>query len=705
MVQAQNAIRPYALVYSANIKGNTTVLGNSSMHIIDAFTNMPDTFQMNDIANPLNSAGGIGNTIYGNDFSNMQFIDIDENTNTYNSSAAQLILPAGNNTIKFARLYWGGRISNYALTLSTDTLRKVLIKNTNGTYVPILAAQNAVDIFQVTDTETIYQAYADITPYIQDLGSGNYTVANVPASTGYVGSGGNYAGWCMVVAYQNSNAPLNSIRIYDGYYQVFNNNGLPSNLQVNLTGLNVPENPLTAQDAVMTAMSWEGDGNLGATSTNPAGDYLRINNVTVTNITNPPDNFWNGSITKNGDYVHTKTPDYFNQMGIDIDEINVGIGYGIQPNANSVTIDFGTEADQYFPSMFAFSIRMKSPTVTIHKTVQDSDGDQMAGANEILNYTLSGKQIASTNAYRVFIVDTIPANCTYIPGSMLVTDGPGVVEGVQTDEQDLADMSYTGIAGNRQFVKFYMGQGATNNQGGILVPGNTYQVKFKVRAPATPASVINTGTVSASTFSGIEFIDQSTAVMGATGGPVPVQLISFSAALLPNNTALLQWVTAQEINCRNYVLQRSEDAVHFIDITQIEATGNMANTKTYQYTDHFLTAVNTLYYRLAMIDADGKMNFSPVIKLRLKNKGSEWMLVYPNPVTDELKIVFTSVQQQNTTIQVIDAAGKLVLKINRVAAKGENIFIIPNLSHLATGQYQLVLSQGSNKATQSFFKK
>lgn len=98
------------------------------MHIIDAFTNMPDTFQMNDIANPLNSAGSIGNTIYGNDFSNMQFIDIDENTNTYNSSAAQLILPAGNNTIKFARLYWGGRISNYALTLSTDTLRKVLIK-------------------------------------------------------------------------------------------------------------------------------------------------------------------------------------------------------------------------------------------------------------------------------------------------------------------------------------------------------------------------------------------------------------------------------------------------------------------------------------------------------------------------------------------------------------------------------------------------
>jgi len=704
-LHAQNAIRPYALVYSANIKGNTTVLGNSSMHIIDELTNMPDTFQMNDIANPLNSAGGIGNTIYGNDFSNMQFIDIDENTATYNSSTAQLNLPAGNNSIKFARLYWGGRILNDAIALSPDTLRKVLIKNTNGTYVSILAAQNAVDVFQVTDIETIYQAYADITPYIQDLGSGNYTVANVPATTGYVGSGGNYAGWCMVVAYQNSNSPLNSIRIYDGYYQVFNNNGLPSNLQVNLTGLNVPENPLAAEDAVMTAMSWEGDGNLGATGTNPAGDYLRINNVTVSNITNPPANFWNGSITKNGDYVHTKTPDYFNQMGIDIDEINVGIGYGIQPNANSVTIDFGTEADQYFPSMFAFSIRMKSPTVTIHKTVQDSDGDNMAGPNEILNYTLSGKQIATTNAYRVFIVDTIPVNCTYIPGSMIVTDGPGVVEGVQTDAQDFADMSYTGFAGNRQFVKFFMGQGATNNQGGILVPGNTYQVKFKVRAPAIPSSVVNTGIVSASTLSGIEFIDQSTAVIGATGGPVPVQLVSFSASLLPNNTAMLHWEIAQEINCRNYVLQKSEDAVHFIDVTEVNATGVTGNNKTYQYNDHFSISTNTIYYRLAIIDLDGKMSFSPVITLRLKNNGSDVMMVYPNPVLDDLKIIFTSTSKENAIISIIDAAGKIVLQKNRLAVKGENIFMIPGLSHLASGLYQLELKQGSNAETHSFLKK
>ena len=67
------------------------------------------------------------------------------------------------------------------------------------------------------------------------------------------------------------------------------------------------------------------------------------------NATNQSDNPWNGTITDNGVHVTTKNPNYTNQMGIDIDQFDVGTGYGILPNANSVTLEFGTEADQYFP--------------------------------------------------------------------------------------------------------------------------------------------------------------------------------------------------------------------------------------------------------------------------------------------------------------------------------------------------------------------
>ncbi|HEV2832576.1 MAG TPA: hypothetical protein VGW31_11405, partial [Hanamia sp.] len=103
--QAQQ--RNYRLVYSENLKGGTTMFGNSLMQISDdGEANMT---KMND-----NSANG--NSYYGNDYENMQYIDIDGSTGngnvTRNSSSSDLILPGGINTIKLARLYWGGRVTN-----------------------------------------------------------------------------------------------------------------------------------------------------------------------------------------------------------------------------------------------------------------------------------------------------------------------------------------------------------------------------------------------------------------------------------------------------------------------------------------------------------------------------------------------------------------------------------------------------------------
>src|ERR1019366_10521443 len=103
MLHAQ--ARNYNLVYSDNIKGGTSIFGNTLLQVINKDT--VNTIKMND-----NSANG--NSIYGNDNENMKDIDIDGNSGygsvTINSSSSDLILPPGNNVIKLAHLYWGGRI-------------------------------------------------------------------------------------------------------------------------------------------------------------------------------------------------------------------------------------------------------------------------------------------------------------------------------------------------------------------------------------------------------------------------------------------------------------------------------------------------------------------------------------------------------------------------------------------------------------------
>jgi hypothetical protein len=322
-----------------------------------------------------------------------------------NATSADLILPAGTNTIKFARLYWGGRLENTVITSAPDTLRKVKIrKGSSGAYASILAPISSVDQYAISLTEVAYQSYVDIKPFIQANGAGTYTVADIPLAAGAMNNGGHYGGWCIMIAYENTALPFTSVRIYDGFSRVYNL-GAPVTQLVTLTGLNVPNNPLILSDAVMSTMVWEGDGNLAATAGNPAGDYIKLNSIPVSNTVNPVTNFWNGSISKNGAFVNTKNPNYTNQMGIDIDELEVGTGYGILPNATSVDIEFGTEADQYFPSVFGFAIRMKEPVITLDKAVTDASNNGTIESNEILTYTLSGTNIGPGVAYNTFVVD------------------------------------------------------------------------------------------------------------------------------------------------------------------------------------------------------------------------------------------------------------------------------------------------------------
>ena len=188
------------------------------------------------------TTGHNGNSTFGNDNANMQYADIDGATGngsvTRNSSSSDLNLPAGTNTIKLARLYWGGRVKNTEFDLKADANKKIKIrKGTSSVYSDVTAL--GIDSVTIVTGYTQYQAYADITALVMNNGAGTYEVGNAPLSTGAVSDGGNNGGWCIVVVYENSAVSYNSIRLYDGFEQVYNGGSAQSST-VTLTGLNVP---------------------------------------------------------------------------------------------------------------------------------------------------------------------------------------------------------------------------------------------------------------------------------------------------------------------------------------------------------------------------------------------------------------------------------------------------------------------------------
>ncbi|MCY7292958.1 MAG: T9SS type A sorting domain-containing protein [Ferruginibacter sp.] len=621
-----------------------------------------------------------------------------------NSSSADLLLPAGTNTIKFARLYWGGRIANAYVTAYPDTLRKIKIrKGTSGMYSNALAPVTSVDQFAINSSTTAYQSYVDITSFIQSNGTGTYTIANIPSNAGAIGGGGNYAGWCIIVAYENSAIPFNSVRIYDGFSNVYFS-GTTISQTVTLTGLNVPNNPLVLSDAVMSTMVWEGDANLSSSVANPAGDYVKINGTTASNAVNPVTNFWNGTISKNGAFVHTKTPDFTNQMGIDIDELEVGTGYGILPNATTVDVEFGTEADRYFPSVFGFSIRMKSPVITLNKSVTDANGDGFLQSNEELTYTLSGSNVGPGSAYNTVVIDSLPINVSYVPNSLIIVNAPGITGPLPQTDIAGDDFAFKGINGSRNYVKFFLGAGANSTSGGTMDVNNTYNLKFKVKAGAIPGSVSNTARITSTSQAGDVFTDDGTAIIGPTGGPTPVKLTAFTA-VLKNNDGFLNWTTEIELNNDHFEIERSEDGVNFVKRGIVNGNGTTSVTQYYNYTDNINTNSSVIYYRLKNVDTDGKSAYSKIIALRLKGTMNDNFSVYPNPFESIIKINLSLLEDVTVQCRIISFDGKEVMNRKIALLKGDNIVVMKDLEKIASGNYIMEINTGTEKYIKKIVRK
>lgn len=536
--EATAQFRNFAPAFSDNFKGDIAIFGNTLMNLVKA-NGAIDTVAMN------------GNSVDGNSFydngsfgaSNMQYADIDGNSGygieTRNSSSADLMLPAGKNTIKLARLYWGGRVLTSDFNINVPANQTIKIrKGTTGGYREYNAAQfdKNVNNAGTPDEFYFYQAYADITEMVKQKGAGTYTVGNGVFSTGAGGDFGNYGGWSIVVVYENPALSFSSVRLYDGFQQVYIGGGATIT-NITLTGLNVPSTPLAAADAQMGIVTWEGDARYD-------GDNFSVNNNPVSNALNPVDNPMNGTITQNGVHITTKNPNYTDQMGIDIDRFDVGTGYGILPNATEVTLQFGTNQDQFFSGVVSFVIKMKDPEINITKIVSDSDGDNIAEPGEVLTYTIKGTNTGEGNAGAMVLTDTLPSTITFLPNSLTVNYCPGVATGFKSDAtgDDIADYNPVTKA-----VVFRLGNAATPAAGGSLAPKRSFEIEFKatVKTPAAGQmfAVVNTARLKAVSDAQQIFIDDATAVINLQEPEIiNYQKIYIPKAFTPNNDGLNdQW--------------------------------------------------------------------------------------------------------------------------------------------------------------------
>lgn len=176
---------------------------------------------------------------------------------------------------------------------------------------------------------------------------------------------------------------------------------------------------------------------------------------------------------------------------------------------------------------------------------------------------------------------------------------------------------------------------------------------------------------------------------------LPVKLLYFNGQLI-NNTAQLKWATSSEQNTDHFSVERSDDGTHYTSIVRITAAGNSNSTKQYAYTDQ--RAINqTAWYRLQMVDKDGKFTTSQVERLSSTVKGLQVLSVLPNPFENDLQMNIQSDKAQAITIQLVDMTGREVYRSNKVISAGNNIIVMSSLGGLSKGLYVLRMMDGKRE--------
>lgn len=165
--------------------------------------------------------------------------------------------------------------------------------------------------------------------------------------------------------------------------------------------------------------------------------------------------------------------------------------------------------------------------------------------------------------------------------------------------------------------------------------------------------------------------------------PLPIELLRFSAEWEKENSALLTWETAAEINNDYFLLERSGDGLNWEEIAQISGQGNSSSLQKYQFLDKNPN-FGISYYRLSQTDFNGERTYFPIESL--VNSGRRETQISPNPTSNSIKIVGDP--NEISDFGVFDIFGKEITDDLIISKETESSFGI-NFVSVAKGIYFL----------------
>jgi len=182
---------------------------------------------------------------------------------------------------------------------------------------------------------------------------------------------------------------------------------------------------------------------------------------------------------------------------------------------------------------------------------------------------------------------------------------------------------------------------------------------------------------------------------GVGAAPLPLTLVSFTAGLQQNKEVRIYWKTANEENVNFFQIESTDyQTSEWQVIDSVSSMASEGGGYSYTFSDRNKLSGDR-YYRLKMVDRDGKYVYSKVVAVT--SPQTETFSVKPTLVNNSMTISLRS--SGPAQLSIFNTFGQLV----KTQAISDQRFII-DVSMLSRGLYFLQLVQGKDSHSTRFFK-
>jgi hypothetical protein len=179
--------------------------------------------------------------------------------------------------------------------------------------------------------------------------------------------------------------------------------------------------------------------------------------------------------------------------------------------------------------------------------------------------------------------------------------------------------------------------------------------------------------------------------VGAVLVPLPVTLSEFNAVASANNTVNLSWTTQTEVNSDYFIVQRSSDGTQWTQVGKVDAQNNSNRPTAYSTIDK-LPGTGINFYRLQIVDLDGSMEYSKIVRATTLPISSAKLTVYPNPGRNKIHIEL----DQRGEVKIFTNSGIDVTRKIRLS-KVDDQHYTADFSKEPKGVYIIKTANGSTK--------